>query len=123
MVQNCPYQELGLKPGASDAQVKDAYRASARKWHPDTYRGPDSGKAQAQANFLRATEAYSSLIDAHAGLGTGGASAGAASGTTRDQNGQSTWRRQYARPKASRGAEDAANYWDCLLYTSPSPRD
>ena len=30
-----PYQVLGLKPGASDEEVKRAYRLLAKKYHPD----------------------------------------------------------------------------------------
>lgn len=32
-----PYQILGVAPGATDEQVKDAYRELARKYHPDNY--------------------------------------------------------------------------------------
>lgn len=111
-LSTCPYGELGLKPGASEAQVKEAYRASAKKWHPDAYRGTDHSVAEAK--FRRATEAYSSLID-HAGGasrngGAGGVSGDASGVHSRDEYGQTSWRRQYARPK-SRAGQDAANYW------------
>lgn len=32
-----PYQVLGVNPGASDDEVKRAYREMSRKYHPDTY--------------------------------------------------------------------------------------
>lgn len=32
-----PYTVLGLTPSASDAEVKSAYRALAKKYHPDKY--------------------------------------------------------------------------------------
>lgn len=110
----CPYAELGLAPGASDTQVKEAYRASARRWHPDTYRGDD--RSVAQANFRRATEAYASLLErGGAGDAGGGRAHGAGAGegvrTSRDEYGQTTWRRQYARPKANASAQESAEFW------------
>ena len=34
MIQD-PYQVLGVSPGASDAEIKQAYRRLAKKYHPD----------------------------------------------------------------------------------------
>ncbi|MBQ8669931.1 MAG: J domain-containing protein, partial [Oscillospiraceae bacterium] len=32
-----PYKVLGVSPNATDEQIKDAYRALARKYHPDNF--------------------------------------------------------------------------------------
>ena len=32
-----PYKVLGISPTATDIEVKNAYRALARKYHPDNY--------------------------------------------------------------------------------------
>ena len=32
-----PYKVLGVSPNASDDEIKSAYRALVRKYHPDNY--------------------------------------------------------------------------------------
>lgn len=54
------YEVLGLQKGASDQEIKKAYRKLAKKYHPDT----NSGDAEAEAKFKEATEAYEILSDA-----------------------------------------------------------
>jgi curved DNA-binding protein CbpA len=54
------YKVLGVSKGASDAEIKKAYRKQAVKWHPD--KNP-TGKEEAEANFKRVAEAYEVLSD------------------------------------------------------------
>jgi DnaJ domain len=55
-----PFAVLGLEPGASPAQVTAAYRAMAKRWHPDRAGGPGAAGRMAEINLaydvLRAGE-------------------------------------------------------------------
>lgn len=58
------YEVLGLQKGASEDDIKQAYRKAALKWHPDRWvSGTDAEKKTAEANFKEASEAYSILSD------------------------------------------------------------
>lgn len=52
------YATLGVEPGASDAEIKTAYRRLARKYHPDV-----SKEAGAEESFKGVNEAYEALRD------------------------------------------------------------
>lgn len=53
------YEVLGVAKGASDADIKKAYRQLAKKYHPDM----NPGDKQAEAKFKEVNEAYSVLSD------------------------------------------------------------
>ena len=52
------YQLLGVERGASDAEIKRAFRKLAQQWHPDVNKDPE-----AEARFKEASEAYQILSD------------------------------------------------------------
>ncbi|MDO4789081.1 MAG: molecular chaperone DnaJ [Johnsonella sp.] len=53
------YQVLGVDKNADDAALKKAYRALAKKYHPDA----NPGDAEAEKKFKEASEAYTILSD------------------------------------------------------------
>lgn len=54
------YEVLGIAKGASEAEIKSAYRKVAKKYHPDA----NPGDKEAEAKFKEAAEAYAVLSDA-----------------------------------------------------------
>lgn len=54
------YEVLGVSKDADDAALKKAYRALAKKYHPDS----NPGDAEAEKKFKEASEAYAVLSDA-----------------------------------------------------------
>ena len=58
------YEVLGLQKGATEDEIKGAYRKAALKWHPDRWvSGTDAEKKTAEEKFKEASEAYSVLSD------------------------------------------------------------
>lgn len=54
------YEVLGLKTNATEKDIKKAYRALAKKYHPDTYKG---NKEFAVGKMQEINEAYDTLSD------------------------------------------------------------
>ena len=59
MATRDPYKVLGLSKGASTAEIKKAYRALAKKHHPDTNKGDE----EAARKFSEVSAAHDLLID------------------------------------------------------------
>ncbi|MBR0037120.1 MAG: DnaJ domain-containing protein [Bacteroidales bacterium] len=60
------YEVLGLQKGATDDDIKKAYRKMAVKWHPDKWQqASEAEKKKAEENFKEVAEAYEVLSDAN----------------------------------------------------------
>ena len=53
------YSALGLKKGASEEDIKKAYRKLAMRYHPDR----NAGDSKAEEKFKKVSEAYAVLSD------------------------------------------------------------
>lgn len=63
-----PYEVLGLKRGASEDEVKKAYRSLSRKYHPDANIN-NPHKDQAEEKFKEVQAAYKNIMDGNTGAG------------------------------------------------------
>lgn len=53
-----PYRVLGVPQGASEDEIKKAYRTLAKKYHPDV----NNGSPEAEARMKEVNEAYSQIM-------------------------------------------------------------
>lgn len=69
---NNPYEVLGIKPGASNAEIKAAYKELVKKYHPDKYQNNPLADL-AEEKLQEVNEAYDMLMKQAAGAtGSGG---------------------------------------------------
>ncbi|MBP3284270.1 MAG: J domain-containing protein [Clostridia bacterium] len=55
------YEVLSVKPTASQSEIKKAYRALAKKYHPDTYKGDKSFAEERMQEINRAYDVLSNV--------------------------------------------------------------
>lgn len=74
---NNPYEVLGVKQGASQSEIKSAYRKLAQKYHPDKY-VDNPLQELADSKMRQINAAYDQLTKAHARAGAGAGTYGGA---------------------------------------------
>lgn len=74
-----PYKVLGVAPDASDDEIKKAYRALARKYHPDKYRDSDLADL-ASEKMKEVNAAYEEIQNMRKNGGSSSSSSGAGYG-------------------------------------------
>jgi molecular chaperone DnaJ len=79
-----PYEVLGLRRGASDEEIKKAYRTLSRKYHPDANVN-NPNKDQAEEKFKQVQAAYDQIMkekeQGYSGYGSYGGYQQSSSGT------------------------------------------
>jgi uncharacterized protein YjbI with pentapeptide repeats len=73
------YFLLGLEPGATPEQIKEAWRDLAQVWHPDRFNGNDRLQHKAQEKLKEINQAYEKLRNHQSG---GASRPGAGAATT-----------------------------------------
>lgn len=94
-----PYEVLGVSSGASDDEVKKAYRELARKYHPDNYQNNPLADL-AEEKMKEINEAYDAITKSRSGGGsTYSGYSGGSGGSAYQQN------RSYSGSSASQFAQ------------------
>lgn len=63
-----PYEVLGIQRGASDEEIKKAYRAQCKRWHPDL----NPNDPTAEEHFKEVQAAYDAITKGETGPQAGG---------------------------------------------------
>ena len=90
-----PYKVLGVSRDAADDDIKKAYRALARKYHPDNYAGSDLADL-ASEKMKEINEAYDTIQRERAALKNGGSTGSNAYGGAYGSSGSTGGSYSYA---------------------------
>ena len=98
------YELLGVAPGTSGRELKEAYRDLAKVWHPDRFSHDPRLQQKAQEKLKEINEAYERLT----------------SGTAREGRAGNLQRAGHTRPPRARGAEARGRCYCWRPSSAPS---
>ena len=105
-----PYDVLGVSPSATDEEIKKAYRALSRKYHPDANVN-NPNKEQAEERFKEIQQAYNQIMqEKQQGYGYGGFSGGGFSGGFGGYSSNRSYQSYGGRAQEMPEMQAAANY-------------
>ncbi len=115
---NNPYEVLGVKPGASEAEIKAAYKELVKKYHPDKYQNNPLADL-AKEKLQEVNEAYDTLMKNQGGRNgySGNSTYGSYSNSYGSQNQGGSSNYYAVRQAIDRGDLGAAEQ---MLINSPS---
>lgn len=119
-----PYQVLGVSRSASDDEIKKAYRALSRKYHPDANVN-NPNKAQAEERFKEVQQAYDQIMkEKQQGSSYGGGYSyrGAGNGFGGGMGGESPQMQAAANYIANRCYTEALNVLNTISFSERSAR-
>merc|ERR1712194_941456 len=110
------YELLGVERNATNAEVKEAYRQLALKWHPDKHADTEA----AEIKFLEITQAYEFILaDSKRQKAAQGDSKRQEPGDPAEEDNSETANESEEETTAE---DDGDNYWSDPLAGVPLPR-
>lgn len=118
-----PYEVLGVTPGASDEEIKKAYRSLSRKYHPDANIN-NPNKEQAEEKFKQIQQAYDQIMKEkqHGSSGYGYGFGGGYSSGSRDGSQEDIKLQAAANYIASRHYREAFNVLNDIPFAQRGAR-
>ena len=104
------YTTLGVKPDATAAEIKSAYRRLARKYHPDV-----SKESAAEEKFKSVNEAYEALKEPERRKAYDQVRAGGYRGGDEFRGPPPNWQRQAHGGDEGAGQEDFSDFFESLF--------
>ena len=111
------YDILGLKTGATDDQIKQAYRDLVRVWHPDRFAHDPKLQGKAQEKLKEINAAYEQLMNAGTRSGYSQRQSGSSSTAQNYQTNPSESPNQQQRKESTSPSQRRPSRWRGIIYT------